>query len=95
MRQKMDTHGERARGDWLFPLAFDMCKNGNFLEVPVFAFQAVDSVDSLKGWGTIPVSYDIYFNFLSSLSYCIEIAAKIMNNLLRHTKKGSYFCQER
>ena len=29
---KLDTHGESARGDWLFPLAFHILKNENFFE---------------------------------------------------------------
>ena len=31
MLPKFDTHGESARGDWLFPLAIDILKNENFL----------------------------------------------------------------
>ena len=31
MLPKFDTHGESARGDWLFPLAIDIIKNENFL----------------------------------------------------------------
>ena len=30
MRQKLDTHGESASGDWLFPLAYDILKKENF-----------------------------------------------------------------
>ena len=31
MLPKFDTHGESAKGDWLFPLAIDILKNENFL----------------------------------------------------------------
>ena len=32
IQNRSDSHGESARGDWLFPLAFDIRKNGNFFE---------------------------------------------------------------
>ena len=54
----LETHGESARGDWLFPLAFDICKNGNFFESFHFCLSScrhfVDSLRRIRTFANSP-----------------------------------------